>query len=143
MLYMLFFLLFSLLLQGLVVSFLVLELSDVGFDLVLDQFGEAGVDIELTHHPIGNSMGRIPRNIEVKTGRTPFLFHGYRVLNCNIDHISGTLLPLGTNNLFFRRSCYKCLLLLLVLKIIVYRSCCSFRCFDILLGKLRVIIRAA
>ena len=84
---MLLFLLLGLFLQGFVGSFLILELSDIEVDFILDQFDEAWVNVEVTDHLICYTLRCVFKHVEVEARRAALCVPRHRVLNCNIDHV--------------------------------------------------------
>ena len=113
-LYVLLLLLLGLLLEELVRGLLALELPHVMLDLILDQLDEARIDIEVADHLVGHSLGRILEDIEVKARRASLRIARHGILNRDIDHVPGALLPLRADYLFFRANdCYRSHLLTL------------------------------
>ena len=107
-------LLLGLLLEELVRGLLALELPHIMLDLILDKLGEARIDIELADHLVGHSFGSILEDIEVKARRASLRIARHGILNRDIDHVPGALLPLRADYLFFSSyNCYRIHLLTL------------------------------
>ena len=82
---------------------MVLELSDIEFDFILDQLDKAWVNVEVTDHLICYTLRRVFKYVEVEACRAALCVPWHRVLNCNIDHVLRALLPLRIDDLLFIR----------------------------------------